>query len=413
MSKTRWVLIVVGIAVLGALIARIAAPGGQHRPGAGPGASASGSSERVIPVMTVLAAQQDVPIVLEGLGTVTPVASVMVRSQVDGRLESVSFKEGQDVKKGDSLARIDARVYGIQLQSAQAGMTRNKAALELARANQTRGQALAQEGLLNKQDLDAQTAAVASASASLLSDQAAIAQARLMMDFAHIRSPIDGVTGVRLIDPGNLVRASDPTGIVMVTQLDPIAVLFALPQDDLPRIQKQLAAGVVVTDAFARDGQTRLATGQLALVDNQINTQTGTVRLKAIFPNPERLLWPNAFVKARLTLEVKKGALVVPAAAIQRGPAGTFVYVVAPDRTAVMKPVTVALMQGELAMLSDGVVAGDAVVVDGQAQLRPGGKVAPRGSGAPASSARPPRADEAGSPAGSGRPARPAQSGTP
>lgn len=388
MSKTRWLLVLVGVVVIGFIGVKLSGAGKKGGPGAS--ASASASAERVIPVTTFQAQRQDVPIVLEGLGTVTPIASVMVRSQVDGRLDSVSFTEGQDVKKGDPIAQIDPRPFAIQLQTAQAGLARDQATLDNARTTLARNQALVGENLLTRQELDNQAAVVASARATLLSDQASIAQARLQLDFARIRSPIDGVTGVRLIDPGNIVRSSDATGIVIVTQLDPIAVLFSLPQDDLVRIQRQLAAGPVATEAYARDGQTRLATGKLALVDNQVIAQTGTVRLKALFANPERLLWPNAFVKARLTLEVKKDALVVPAAAVQRGPNGTFLYVVAPDKTAALRPVTVTMVQGEMAVLAGGINPGDAVITDGQTQLRPGGKVAPRGAG-PAGSAVPAR----------------------
>ncbi|RYE94241.1 MAG: efflux RND transporter periplasmic adaptor subunit, partial [Myxococcales bacterium] len=334
MSKTRWLLVVVGVIVIGFIGVRLSGVG--KKGGVGSAASASASAERVIPVTTFQALRQDVPIVLEGLGTVTPIASVMVRSQVDGRLDSVAFTEGQDVKKGDPIAQIDPRPFAIQLQTARAGLARDQATLDNARTTLARTQALVGENLLTRQELDNQAATVASARATLLTDQASISQAQLQLDYARIRSPIDGVTGVRLIDPGNLVRSSDATGIVIVTQLDPIAVLFSLPQDDLVRIQRQLAAGPVTTEAYARDGQTRLATGKLALVDNQVIAQTGTVRLKALFANPERLLWPNAIVKARLTLEVKKDALVVPAAAIQRGPNGTFLYIVAPDKTAAL-----------------------------------------------------------------------------
>ncbi len=419
-SKTRWILVVVGALVLGLIGMKLAGVSKGHS--AGGAASASASAERVTPVTTVMAEKRDVPVVLEGLGTVTPVASVMVRSQVDGQLKSVAFVEGQDVKKGDLIAQIDPRPFSIQLQSAQAGLARDQATLDNARSTLARNEALVSENLLSRQELDNQAAAVASSRATLLTDQANIAQARLQLDYARIRSPIDGVAGVRLVDPGNLVRASDTSGIVLITQLDPIAVLFSLPQDDLPRIQKQLSAGVVVTEAYARDGQTRLATGKLALIDNQVIAQTGTVRLKAIFPNPERQLWPNAFVKARLQLEVKQGALVVPAAAVQRGPNGTYLYVLGPDRTAVMKPVTVTFVQGEQAILAPGTVnPGDAVIVDGQTQLKPGGKVAPRGaagagsamaprSADPLESARPPAAGYSGSAAaGSARPPAPGE----
>ena len=219
--------------------------------------------------------------------------------------------------------------------------------------------------------------------AQVQSDQATIDSARLNLDYAHITSPIDGVTGVRLVDPGNVVHAADTTGLVVVTQLDPIAVFFTLPEDDLPAIAEvRQSTPELPVEAFSRDGDTPLGKGKLSVIDNEINQATATIRLKAIFDNPKAALWPNQFVKARLTLSIRKGALTVPAAVVQHGPNGTFAYVVSAGSTAEMRPVVVDAIQGDLAIIKSGLVAGEQVVLDGQAQLRPGAKV----SAKPASS---------------------------
>lgn len=356
----------------------------QHRPARGaatasPAGSGSGASaDRAVPVTTAKTVQKDVPVLVEGLGTVTPLMSVTVRPQVDGRLDSVLFKEGQPVKKGEVLALVDPRPFSIQLQQGEAAFARDQANLKNAQLNLDRYTALRQQNLIPQQQVDDQRASVEQLAAATKADQATMASARLNLEYARIASPIDGVTGVRLVDPGNIVRQTDTTGIVLVTQLDPIAVIFTLPQDVLPRIQKAMAAGKPSVVAFARDAETKLGQGQLEVIDNQVNAQTATVRLKAVMPNPDRALWPNAFVKARLHIETIPNALVVPSAAVQRGPQGTFVYVVAPDKTVSPKNVEVAQIQAEQAIIAKGLGSGDEVVTDGQNMLRPGAKVAPR-----------------------------------
>jgi multidrug efflux system membrane fusion protein len=212
-------------------------------------------------------------------------------------------------------------------------------------------------------------------------DRAAIETARLNLEYARITSPIDGVTGIRLVDPGNVVRPSDPNGMVVIAQLDPVAVLFSLPQDQLGPVSEQLARGPLQVDVFSRDAVTLLGTGSLEVIDNAINAATSTVRLKAVLPNPRRALWPNQFVNARLRLETRRGAVVVQAVAVQRGPNGTFVYVLGPDGTAALRPVTIDTIQGDLALIARGVAEGERVVVEGQNQLRPGARVAPREAG--------------------------------
>jgi multidrug efflux system membrane fusion protein len=349
-------------------------------------------------VLTVAAAQRDVPILREGLGNVTAFYTVTIKTQVDGRIDKVFFQEGQKVKKGDVLIQIDPRPFQIQLLSAQASLERDEAQLKNGQLNADRYKTLSQQNLIAQQQYTDQAATVAQLDGQVKADQAAIESARLNIDYARITSPIEGVVGVRLVDPGNVVHATDLSGLVVVTQLDPIALIFTLPEDDLPTISKAMSTGGLAVDAFSRDGSTRLATGQLSVIDNQINSSTATLRLKAIFQNPQKVLWPTEFVKARLHLSTLNGAVVIPTSAVERGPQGTFVYVVAPDSTAMVRPVAVALSQGEVAVVAKGVNVGDAVVVEGQAQLRPGARV----SAKPASAQAEASASASATPAGPG-----------
>ncbi|MFO0669248.1 MAG: efflux RND transporter periplasmic adaptor subunit [Polyangiaceae bacterium] len=375
-SSARWVLAGVGVLAIGAgaffVRARRIAP--EH---GAPGAAAS--AERAIPVLVADVVRTDVPIVLEGLGTVTPLQSVSVQSQVDGPLVNVAFKEGDPVKKGDLLAEIDPRPFVIKVHQAEATLAKDQAQLKNAENTLKRNEALVQGGLQTQQQLDDQRALVLATAAGLKADQTALESARLQLDYARIRSPIDGVTGVRLVDPGNVVRAQSST-LVVVTQLDPMGVVFTLPQDELARVSGALARGPLAVDAVSRDGGKKLAEGKLLVVDNQINTTTGTLKLKASFPNPDKVLWPNAFVKARLVVSIEKDSLVVPDTVVQRGPDGPFAYVVDGDR-AVVRPVEVFATQGGQAIVKKGLSAGERVVVDGQNQLKPGGKIVVRASG--------------------------------
>jgi len=369
------------------LLAIVVGRGLRARETPPPGAARGGASpqDRPVPVETAAAATRDLPITLEGLGSVIAYKTVNVKAQVDGRLDRVAFREGQAVRRGDLLAQIDPRPFTIQLHQAEAALARDEAQLAGAERNLTRYQAVVEQHLIPQQQVDDQRALVEQLRGTVQSDKAQIESARLNIDYAHISSPIDGVTGVRQVDPGNLVHATDANGIVVLTQMDPIAVLFTLPQDDLPRIaryQAQSRAPLVV-QAVSRDGVDLLATGTLELIDNQINQSTATLRGKAVFPNPQHTLWPNQFVRARLQLAVRKGALVVPAVAVQRGPQGTFVYVVGDDQRAALRPIELDAaegMLGEQAVIAKGLSPGERVVVDGQNQLRPGAKVIP-GSG--------------------------------
>lgn len=350
---------------------------------------AGAPKDRATAVLTATVQKSDVPIDLEGIGSAVAIQTVTVRPQVDGRIDKVFFHEGQAVKKGELLAQIDPRPFNILLQQAQGNLVRDQATLEGSNAALERLTKLAGEKYVSPQDVQNQKALVGQTKGSVLIDQAQIETAQLNLSYARITAPIDGVTGIRLIDPGNYVRAGDAGGLVMITQLDPIAVIFSLPQDDLPKVAEQLAHGAVLTvDAYDRGGITKLATGELKLIDNQVVTSTATIRLKAVFPNTDRRLWPNMFVKARLHLETRKDVLVIPSSALQRGPRGPFVYAIKPDQTAEVRLVEVELSLADQTVIRKGVSEGEQVVVEGQGQLRPGAKVqvrpaTPEQAGAP------------------------------
>ncbi len=377
-GAARWVVFVVVVAALAGVGWYVRGRGKAAGGGPGPAASA----DRIVPVQTTAVIQRDVPVYLEGLGNVVPIASVQVRTQVEGRLDTVAFKEGQKVKRGDLLAQIDPRPFVIQLHNAEAALAKDSAQLRNGRLNLDRYQTLRQQSLIPQQQVDDQQTLADQYAGAVRADEAQVESAKLNLDYARIVSPIDGVVGVRQVDPGNLVHASDPTGIVMVTQLDPIAILFTLPQDDLGAVSTEMAKGTLTVDALSREGDKKLAIGKLTVIDNQINTTTATIRLKATFDNPDRVLWPNAFVKGRITLSTRKGALVVPAPAVQRGPQGTFVYVAAADKTAQLRPIEIDATVGDVAIILKGLQPGEQVVSDGMNQLRPGAKIAPRNADA-------------------------------
>ena len=375
-KATRWVLLGVGaLALVGAavFVRSKHAAGDKAVP-------ASGAAEvRPIPVVVAQATQRDVPVFLDGLGNAVPLITVTVRPQVDGPLTAVLFQEGQQVKKGDLLARIDPRPFTIQLHQAQAALARDQAQAKNAKVNLTRYIALHDQGLATQEQLDDQRATAEQLAGTTQADQAQIENAQLQLAYTEVRSPVDGVTGVRQVDQGNVVHAADPNGIVVVTQLDPMAIVFTLPQDNLPQINQEIAGGLSI-EAYSRDGDRLLGKGKLTLVDNQVSLTTATVRLKGVVPNPDKALWPNEFVRARLLLATRAGVLSIPAPAVQRGPQGTFVYVVQPDQTAALRTIEVDTVQDQWAIVKRGLQAGDRVVVEGQNQLRPGAKVALRSS---------------------------------
>jgi len=370
----RWILVAALVLLVAGTIWFVRRSG-QKRPAS---AAAAQAQQRPIPVVTAQVQQRELPIYLDGLGTVVAARTITVRPQVDGRLDSVSFREGQVVRRGEVLAQIDPRPFQVQLEQARGALTRDAAQLRTAKLALARNLQLLKEKLVSQQDVDNAEATVGQFEGAVRIDQAQIDSARLNLDYARITSPIDGVTGVRLVDPGNLVRATDATGVVVVTQLDPVAVLFTLPQDYLPQVAQQMEMGTLAVEAYSRDGNAKLASGELLVIDNQINQNTATIRLKATFANPQRLLWPNQFVKARLLLTVRKGAIVIPATAVQRGPEGTFAYVVGADQAVQARPIEVELTQGDVAAIARGLSLGEVVVADGAAALRPGAKVAPR-----------------------------------
>ncbi len=309
MRDRRIILLLVAAALIAGVIFFVKKRSSSQQAGAA--REQAQAANRVVPVVGAQVQKKDVPIFLDGLGSVAAFKTVTVRAQVDGRLDQVLFREGVPVKAGDLLARIDPRPFQNQLKQAEGALSRDAAQLKAAQVNYERYKNLVGQKLIAQQQADDQAALVGQLEGAVQVDKGTIDVARLNLDYALIRSPIDGVTGVRIVDPGNLVHASDQTGLVVVTQLDPISVLFSLPQDELPRVMQQLAQGQLPVEAWSRDGSQKLATGRLLLVDNQINAATATLRLKAVFPNPQHLLWPNQFVKARLLLTTRKDALVV------------------------------------------------------------------------------------------------------
>jgi multidrug efflux system membrane fusion protein len=324
------------------------------------------------------------PYYLTGLGSVQAFYTDSVKSRVDGELVQVNFKEGQYVNKGDLLLVIDPRPYEVVLEQAQATLFKDQASLRDAKLNYERYKGLLQNsGAMSQQQVDTQGALVDQLEGAVRTDQAAIDNAKLNLVYCHITSPISGRVGLRLVDPGNIVHATDTNPLLVITQLQPIAVLFTLPEDQLPSVAQHMAKTTLEVDAYSRDDQTKLASGKLLTIDNQIDQSTGTGRLKAVFDNKENALWPNQFVNVHLLLEIRKNSTVIPAAAIQRGPQGTYVYVAKPDHTADIKPVTIAFIQENLANIASGVVPGDVVITDGQDKLQEGSQIQVRAPAAP------------------------------
>jgi multidrug efflux system membrane fusion protein len=345
----------------------------------------STGAARVVPVTVSTVVAKDVPLWLEGLGSVAAWQQVTVRSQVDGRLETVAFKEGDRVAKGQLLAQIDPRPFLVQLHQAEGALARDKAQADAAKLSLERLQDLRKGNLVAQQDVDNQQGMYGQLQGAVRVDEAAIESARLNLDYARVVAPIDGVLGVRQVDPGNLIHAADPTGIVVITQIDPAAVFFTLPEDELGRITEAQKRGPVKLTIWNRDGAAQLGEGEVIVIDNQINQTTATLRLKARVPNKTGALWPNQFVRARMLLDTAKNALVIPAVAVQRGPQGTFVYVLTSDQTVQPRPVTLGPTSGELTVVKRGLEAGERVVVEGQSQLRQGAKVQAKEAAAPSS----------------------------
>lgn len=335
---------------------------------------------RVVPVTAVEALKGDMDLHLDGLGTVVASNSVTVRSRVEGELVEVAFTEGQPVEAGDLLAVIDPRSYEVRLRQAEAQYARDEAALRAAELDLDRYESLADLRQATQQQIDAQRAIVRQAEAALQIDRGLIDDARLQLDYCRIEAPIAGRVGLRMVDAGNIVRAGDPAGIALIASVRPITVTFTIPQDEIVRVQRALAAtGRLPVEAYNRDFQTRLAAGELAAIDNQVDPSTGTVRLKALFPNDDDTLFPNQFVNARLLVETLRDATLVPAAAVQRGPDSSFVWVVQPDSTVSLRMVRPGPSQGDVVAVTSGLEPGETVVTDGIDKLSPGAKVSVRG----------------------------------
>ncbi len=329
-----------------------------------------------VPIVPGTVEQKDVPIYLDGLGTVQAFNTVLVRSRVDGAVQRVAFVEGKDVRAGDLLARIDPAPFQAQLDQNIAKQAEDEAQLTIARLTLKRDADLLANQILAQQDYDIQKALVDQLVATVQADQAAIANARVQLGYTTITSPLDGRTGVRLVDPGNIVHANDSNGLVVITQLRPISVIFTLPEQTLRRIQARQAEGSALSAlAVDRDNRTPLGEGKVAVIDNQIDPTTGTIRLKANFPNEDLALWPGQFVNVRLRLTTRRGGTVVPASVIQRGPDGEFAFVIRDNLTVEARPVKVAQIEGGLALLDQGLVPGERVVVDGQYKLQAGARV--------------------------------------
>ena len=329
------------------------------------------------PVVATAATQGDIDIIVNGLGTVTPLRTVTVRTRVDGELVRVLFQEGQLVNEGDLLAEIDSRPFQVQLAQAEGQLSRDRALLQNAKLDLERYQTLFKQDSIAKQQVDTQASLVRQYEGALAVDKSQVDNAKLQLAYARISAPISGRIGLRQVDPGNIVHGGDQNGIVVITQLQPVTVLYTVPQDLLPQVMKRLQSGDAIgVEAWDRDQKSKLADGKLASADNQVDPQTGTVKLKAEFANADNGLFPNQFVNVRMKLDTLHDAVIVPSAAVQRGSQGMFVYVVNRDNTVALRNVKLGPLDGQRQAIADGLAAGETVVTDGTDRLRPGSQVA-------------------------------------
>jgi membrane fusion protein, multidrug efflux system len=376
-SRTRLILLAVGIAFVILVAWRLhgnkGGSGAGHEPAQGP-----------IRVDTARVQRRDVPIYLEGLGTVQAFYTVTVTARVDGEIEKIGFTEGETLEKGALIAQIDPRPYKAALEQAVAAKAKDEATLQSAKADLERYVELAPQDLTSKQTLDAQRALVAGLDAQIKGDQATIDNARTQLDYTTITAPFEARTGIRLVDPGNIVHAADTRGIVMLTQVRPISFIFTLPEDELPAVSAALATGQVPVTALSRDDTTELDRGTLALIDNQIDQTTGSARLKATFPNDKGQLWPGEFLNGRILVRTAHNAVTIPSAAVQRGPAGVFTYVVKPNSTVEMRPLQIGAESSAMTVVTRGLDDGETVVTSNQYRLQPGAAIRANSAAAPA-----------------------------
>ncbi len=382
----RWWIWLLVVGLVGIVAYSQLGKSGKTNGGAAKGANLPPQS---VPVTAIAAKKGDIGIYLTGLGSVTPVQTVTVKSRVDGELMRVYYKEGQVVKKGQLLVEIDPRPYQAQLTQAQGQMTRDQALLANARVDLERYQVLSSQDSIAEQQYATQKSLVRQLEGTVKFDQGQIDNAKLQIIYSRITAPVSGRIGLRPVDPGNIIHATDTTGLAVITQLEPITVIFTIPEDSLPPLLTKLRAGERLrVDAYNREQSKKLATGSLLTTDNQIDPNSGTIRLRAEFPNKDHMLFPNQFVNARLLLETRQGATVVPTGAIQRSSQGPFVYLVKADQTVTVRQVCLGPTEGDQAAIDEGLSPGDRVVVEGAERLREGSKVALKSQG-PGNSASP------------------------
>jgi membrane fusion protein, multidrug efflux system len=403
-SRNQWWIVLLLVAVVAGGWWHFHSRGAQAN-GGNSGENGGQPAGAAVPVVVATAHRGDLPVYFDGLGTVTAFNTVTVRSRVDGQIVKVNFTEGQYVKEGDALIEIDPRPYQVQLEQAEGQLAKDQAQLKDMQVDYERYQLLFKEGVIPKQQLDTQQAQVGTYEGAIKADMATIDNAKLQITYSHITAPISGRVGLRLVDMGNIVHASDTNGLLVITQLQPIAVLFSLPQDQLPDvIAKMHGAKQLSVEAYDRDNSEKITTGKLLTIDNQIDTTTGTYKLKAVFDNAKNELFPNQFVNVHLLVDTKKNVVLVPTTAILRGPNGAYVYGVNASNAVSVKTVKVANTVGNVAGIATGLNDGDVVVIDGQDKLKDGIVVDPHtqrpGGGSAAQSSFLPDGSTPGAPTG-------------